>query len=68
MRLAVLNTRLGRGADHLRPPSAEVKDRVIPLLPLFALMVCNRVEFTFSFYTLQHPTVLLVFKYYRGAH
>jgi len=27
----------GRGADHLCPPSAEVKDRVIPSAPLLCL-------------------------------
>jgi hypothetical protein len=36
--------RPGRGVDHPRPCSAEVKERAIPLLLLWAFMVCYRVN------------------------
>ena len=40
---------LGSSADHPPPSSAEVKERAIPLLPLWALVASCRVTFTFTF-------------------
>jgi hypothetical protein len=37
--------RPGRGVDHPPLSSAEVNDRAIPLLPLWAFVVCSRVNF-----------------------
>ena len=42
--------RPGRGVNHPRPSSAEVKERVeITLLPLWTFMVCSMANFTFYY-------------------
>ena len=38
----------GRGVDHPPPSSAEVKERVMLLLPLWAFMAGSRVNLTFD--------------------
>jgi len=52
--------RLERGVDHPLPSSVEVKERVeaIPLLPVWAFMVCARVTFTFLTLTLRPQTAI----------
>jgi hypothetical protein len=47
--------RPGCGIDHPPPSSAKVKERVraIPLLLLWALVACSRVNFIFTLYKLQ---------------
>lgn len=41
-----------RGFDHPHPASVEVKERSIPLLPLWTSVVSSRVDF--SFYSRAH--------------
>jgi hypothetical protein len=43
---------LGCGTDHPTPSSTEIKERVelLSLLPLWAFMVCSRMNFTFDLY------------------
>ena len=38
----------GRGVDHPPSSSAEVKEKVVILLPLWAFMACFKVKFTFT--------------------
>jgi hypothetical protein len=42
--------RPGRGVNHLPPASAEVTERVEPLLRIWAFMACARANFTFTIF------------------
>jgi len=47
-----------RNADHPPPSSAEVKERAVPLLPLWAYVACSRLNFTFTL-QMEHSRLVL---------